>query len=137
MTWIIVPSYPHIEVSDEGLVRAVPFIGTMPHGGPRSYGGGPGYPGAWAKDAKRYIIRSRGKTLKIAQLVCEAFHGPAPEGKPNVLHRDENSRNNRPDNLYWGTQKENLNAPGFIAYCKGRTGENNPLIKGRCRVDAK
>lgn len=47
------------------------------------------------------------------------------------MHIDENSRNNKPANLAWGTQKENLNAPGFIEYCKGRVGENSPTTKGR------
>jgi hypothetical protein len=28
-------------------------------------------------------------------------------------------------------QKENLSAAGFIEYCRGRTGENSPTIKGR------
>ncbi len=73
----------------------------------------------------------RGKTYKVARLVCEAFHGSAPSGKPVCMHLDEYSRNNRPDNLRWGTQKENLNAPGFLTYCHSRTGDNNPLIKGR------
>ena len=47
------------------------------------------------------------------------------------MHMDENSANNQYENLQWGTQKENLNAPGFIAYCHGRTGENSPSIKSR------
>jgi hypothetical protein len=47
------------------------------------------------------------------------------------MHLDENSRNNRPENLAWGTQKENLNAPQFLEYCKNRTGENSPIIKGK------
>ena len=49
------------------------------------------------------------------------------------MHLDENARNNKPENLRWGTQKENLNAPGFIAYCKSRTGDNNPYRKGKAR----
>jgi hypothetical protein len=32
------------------------------------------------------------------------------------MHIDENSRINRADNLEWGTQKQNLNAPGFLSY---------------------
>jgi HNH endonuclease len=47
------------------------------------------------------------------------------------MHLDENAANNRASNLQWGTQKENLNADGFTAYCRSRTGDNNPLIKGR------
>lgn len=95
----------------------------------KMYGGVPTR-GQW--DGKRYIYsRREHKTLHVARLVCLAFHGPPPEGKPYCLHKDENARNNKPDNLKWGTQKENLNAPGFIAYCKGRTGENSPTVKGQ------
>lgn len=64
-------------------------------------------------------------------MVCEAFHGKAPFAHAVVMHIDDNPANNRPENLKWGTQKENLNAPAFIDYCKSRTGENSPVIKGR------
>lgn len=46
------------------------------------------------------------------------------------MHLNENAADNRPGNLAWGTQKENLNAPGFIAHCKSRTGNDNPYRKG-------
>jgi hypothetical protein len=49
------------------------------------------------------------------------------------MHLDENAANNRADNLRWGTQKENLNAPGFLNYCRSRTGDDSPIIKGRRR----
>lgn len=68
--------------------------------------------------------------MKVHRLVCEAFHGPAPFKRAVVLHLDENAINNKPENLRWGTQKENLNMPKFISYCKSRTGENSPSIKG-------
>jgi hypothetical protein len=86
--------------------------------------------GSW--DGKRYIIRvgRYKKTFKVARLICEAFHGLPKEGQV-CMHLDENSRNNRPENLAWGTQKENLNAPQFLEYCKNRTGENSPIIKGK------
>jgi len=100
----------------------------MPYGGVRKYEGRPRY-GDW--DGARYIWVFRGKTYRVARLVCEAFNGPPPEGRNVCMHLDENSRNNRPGNLEWGTQKENLNFPGFIAYCKGRTGLKNPYSKGR------
>lgn len=92
--------------------------------------------GYWAASSPRngrYILYSKRfkKTLKVARLVCAAFHGPPPFEGAVTMHLDENSRNNRADNLAWGTQKENLNAPGFLAYCRERTGENNPYLKGR------
>jgi hypothetical protein len=73
----------------------------------------------------------RGRTYKIARLIAEAFHGPPPFDDAVVMHLDENAVNNRPENLKWGTQKENLNAEGFLAYCHGRLGEDSPTIKGR------
>lgn len=46
-------------------------------------------------------------TLFAHRLVCEAFNGPAPDGKPNALHRDGDPSNNAPGNLYWGDQSDN------------------------------
>ena len=78
-----------------------------------------------------YGLMYRGKNYKMHRIICKAFHGPPPEGKNVVIHINENALDNRPENLKWGTQKENLNMPGFIEYCKSRTGENSPAIKGR------
>lgn len=110
----------------------------MPHGGWRKYTPAPTY-GNKRKACKTarheyygFFNKERGN-LKIHRLVCEAFHGPAPFPKAVVIHLDENALNNRPENLKWGTQKENLNMPKFIAYCKSRTGENSPGIKGRAK----
>lgn len=47
------------------------------------------------------------------------------------MHHDEDARNNCPSNLRWGTQRENLNYPGFLSYCQSRTGANSPVVKGR------
>lgn len=69
-------------------------------------------------------------TVKVARMVCEAFHGAAPADRPFCLHADEDSGNNRSENLYWGTQAENLNSPKFIAYCKARIGDDSPYRKG-------
>ena len=78
-----------------------------------------------------YATRYRDRNYKIHRLICEAFHGPQPPDKPIVLHLNENSQDNRPENMRWGTQKENLNFPGFIAYCKSRTAHNSPSQKGK------
>jgi hypothetical protein len=103
----------------------VPRLGALPNGGSRQYGGQP-TTGQW--DGKRFLYVHRGQTFKAHRLICEAFHGPAPHGSV-CMHLDENAANNAPTNLAWGTQKENLNAPGFLAYCKSRTGEASPSRK--------
>lgn len=125
--WREVPSEPRILVSSLGRVMRKPFIGKMPHGGQRQYLG-KASAGQW--DGCRYIYVLSGKTYKVARLVCEAFSGQPPANSV-CMHLDENSRNNTPDNLAWGTQKENLNAPGFIRYCKARTGDSSPTTKAR------
>lgn len=51
---------------------------------------------------------------------------PNPEGKPNVLHWDDNPQNNHSDNLRWGTQKEN--AADII-----RNGNNPYLNRTHCK----
>lgn len=76
-------------------------------------------------------VKTRGRTLKVTvmssghlslhlfkhgksrgflvhRLVALTFLGPAPEGKPNVLHGDNNPANNHVSNLRWGSQKENM-----------------------------
>jgi hypothetical protein len=111
-----------------GRVMVDPYIAKLPNGGERVYGGQPTQ-GQW--DGKRFIYPRRGhKTLKVHRLVCEAFNGPPEDGQV-CMHLNEDSSDNRPENLAWGSQMENLNAPGFIAYCKSRTGDSSPVIKGR------
>ena len=127
-SWKTIPSEPDLEASSLGRIRVIPYESAMPYGGVRVYGGVPTW-GQW--DGNRFIYcRKHHKTLRVARLVCEAFNGVAPNGMKICLHKDENAANNQPDNLKWGTQKENLNCPKFIAYCKTRTGENNPYVKG-------
>jgi hypothetical protein len=108
----------------------IPYRGPMPKGGERSYGGEPVF-GVWNKLDGRFVISIHNATHKVHQLIAEAFHGPAPFDGAVVMHIDENAVNNRASNLKWETQKENQNAPGFLEYCRSRTGENSPTIKGR------
>jgi hypothetical protein len=134
--WKPIPSQPGMMASSCGRVLLPERTAQMPHGGWRTYTPIPTY-GCKRKASKTakheyygLFHKERGN-LKIHRLVCEAFHGPSPFPKAVVIHLDEDALNNRPENLKWGTQKENLNMPKFIAYCKSRTGENSPSIKGR------
>jgi hypothetical protein len=126
--WRRIPSLPTVLASNRGRVMIAPYIEEMPNGGVR-HRCGRARRGVWAET--RYLLVYRGKSYKVARLVCEAFHGAPPFDGAVCMHLDENSRNNAPTNLKWGTQKENLNAPGFIEYCKSRTGDENPFLKGR------
>lgn len=117
-----------MEASSLGRIRIQPLLAKMPNGGFGKRGGAPTF-GVWSKT--RFTYWTRGKNVKVAFAVCEAFHGPRPFPKAIAMHKDENSRNNVPSNLKWATQEENLNCPGFIAYCKSRTGENSPYVKGK------
>lgn len=127
--WRMIPSLPEYMASSEGRVMRTPYVATISRGdGQRHYGGQPHF-GVWNKRDGRFVISFRGTTYKVHRLICEAFHGPPPFGEAVCMHVDENAANNRPSNLQWGSQRENLNAPGFIEYCKGRTGENSPYAK--------
>ncbi len=48
------------------------------------------------------------KTVCLHQLFCEIYHGPRPPGMI-VRHLDRNKLNNTPENIIWGTPKENEN----------------------------
>lgn len=86
-----------------------------------------------SKHSYRGLYNRKLGNIKIHRAVCEAFHGPAPDPKAVVIHINENSHDNRPENLRWGTQKENLNMPKFLEYCRKRTGRDSPTVKGRAR----
>jgi len=136
--WLPVPSKPEFMASSLGRIKLPAKIGQMPYGGTRIYDPKPTFgnktrASKTARHEYMNVCSYRFGNIKVHRVVCEAFHGPAPFPRAVVIHLDEDATNNRAENLRWGTQKENLNAPGFIAYCKARTGENNPFIKGRAK----
>lgn len=140
--WLPVPSKPGMMASSWGRVLLPSSTAPMFNGGTRSYFPKPTY-GVVTKASKTarhtYFGMQNKKfgNMKIHRLVCEAFHGQAPFPKAVVIHIDENALNNRPENLKWGTQKENLNMPKFLEYCRSRTKENNPRkkhLQKRCDV---
>jgi hypothetical protein len=130
-----IPSIPGALAREDGMIKLPETKAKMPHGGIRQY------KTKWIKGTIRratktarhsyYGILYRGSNYKIHRLVCEAFHGFPPHLKNVVLHINEDATDNRPENLMWGTQKENLNASGFIEYCKSRTGKDSPRSKWR------
>jgi len=94
--WKDVKNYEDLyEVSDVGVVRAKRtglLLKLMDNGA--------GYMGVSLCKGGVYHRRY------IHRLVAQAFI-ENPEGKPQVMHLDHNSKNNHVSNLAWGTQKEN------------------------------
>lgn len=132
--WKPVPSEPGVLASSHGRILLQPRVAPLAHGGYRLYTTKP-RSGCITKAAKEashvymgIMLRSekgpRQKPKKVHQLVCEAFHGPRPFDNAVVIHLDEDATNNKPENLRWGTQKENLNMPKIKAYHRSRRGEN-------------
>lgn len=125
--WKPVPSEPGVLASNQGRILLGAGYAPLPNGGFRLYTPEPtlGQVAKASKDARheyRHVMvkrvggKNRQVPRKVHQLVCEAFHGPKPFPEAVVIHLDENALNNRPDNLKWGTQKENLNMPKFKAW---------------------
>ena len=111
----------------------IPYLAPLPNGGVRVYGGEPTYGvlRPTKSGLRRFVFMTGGKNYKVSRMICEAFHGPLPFPRAVAMHKNDNPQNNRPRNLKWATQKENLNSPAFLKYCRSRTGRNNPYIKGR------
>lgn len=132
--WKPVPSLPGVMASSEGRLLFPPRHAPLPNGGFRIYTPEPTFGAVTkanknAKHSYRGLYRKDFGNVKVHRAICEAFHGPAPFPGAVVIHLDEDAHNNLPSNLKWGTQKENLNMPGFKAYCRSRVGENSPHRK--------
>lgn len=112
--WLPVPDYPGYEVSDQGNVRSLDREVRSRWGTPKTLkgkmlarvlAGGSGDTGRYYacvlyRDGKRKQVTVH--TLLLATFVC-----PRPEGM-HGCHRDDDPVNNRLENLYWGTQRQNV-----------------------------
>ena len=124
--WRRVPDYSAYEVSNHGRVRRRVSA--------RGWGAGHLLKPAAADSGHLYVMLSDGcgHTRKqfVHRLVAAAFIGPAPFDGALVLHHDDEPTNNVPDNLYWGTHRENvfdakLNRKPAPSK-RGQPGEANP-----------
>lgn len=91
-------------VRDNGAIMRYPKDGYEPNFNDNKWTFG-------KKDEKKgYMMFT--SAIRVHQVVCTAFHGPAPEEDMVVDHIDTNRCNNRPENLRWVTKLENaLNNP--------------------------
>src|SRR5258708_7476666 len=98
--WKNYPRGRNIAVSNYG--RGFPIKGR---GGNAGKSIAPCTPHKGRNAGRRYICVD-GKNTPVSRAVAETFI-PNPYGKPYVCHRDGTPGNDRADNLYWGTPKEN------------------------------
>lgn len=109
--WKPVPSLPRFEASSLGRVRLTPVDYVMPTGGIWKI---VGKPRKGSKKSNGYLHTTLNQNnYLVHRLVCEAFHGPA-NGRV-CSHIDESRDNNRPENLCWVTQSENLDGSKYKA----------------------
>lgn len=98
------------EVSDSGRARTITREVAIRTGGTRLLKGVYLKPSVNSTDRLTVTVYVGGipKRRSIHRLVCEAFHGPAPADKPWALHRNGDHRDNRAENLYWGSPQDNV-----------------------------
>ena len=114
--WKTIPTYPNYEVSDLGEVRRIGkarLLKLTTKQGKHPY------------QRANLCINGKSKTCAVHRLVLQAFVGPCPDGY-ECLHLDDNPRNNKLENLKWGTTKENHSTIN-------RKGEHN----GRAKLTVK
>lgn len=103
--WRVIPDFEDYEISSIGEVRR--RTGTI------HAKFSPGYHMKVRINSDGYaacsLTSSCGaqKTLLVHRLVCAAFNGPPPEGKPVCAHGNGNISDNSPGNLRWATHQEN------------------------------
>jgi hypothetical protein len=102
--WRRVPEFPNYEISDTGEIRALAYVDARGwRRKPRAIRGG--IDGSGYRQVK--LVNERGGRMrKVHRLLAAAWHGPCPEGM-ECRHLDGNRLHNTPDNLRWGTPREN------------------------------
>ena len=107
--WRCVPGYSNYEASSDGDIRRAVDGQAKNH---------------WARKGRvrvRSIGKAKGKvklrlfsdkeqrfkSVHAANMILLAFVGPKPSPKHHACHRDDDRLNDKLDNLYWGTAKEN------------------------------
>ena len=97
LQWKTIPTYPNYEVSSFGEVRRVGSDKPLKLSTKK---------GKHPYQRAHLCKNGKAKYILVHRLVLETFVGPCPKGY-QCLHLDNNPRNNKLDNLRWGTPKEN------------------------------
>lgn len=129
--WRPVPSLPHIHASSKGRLRYMgePRRSSTFRPGKilKQFNGKLGYQTSCIPQEASGPANS--KMMSVHRLVCEAFHGPEPEASERIVvgHLNSDPTDNRPENLKWMTQRENISDPVCRAKMTAvRTGKVQP-----------
>jgi len=111
MEWKEIIGYGGIyEVSNTGLVRSMDRMLRAGKHQSRIYKGKIKSPQTLKKSGHQYVFLYKDNKMVnqyVHRLVALSFI-PNPNNYPNVCHKDNDPSNNSIDNLYWGTQKHNM-----------------------------
>lgn len=111
MEWKEIIGYEGLyEVSNTGLVSSMDRMLRAGKHQSRIYKGKIKSPQTLKRSGHQYVFLYKDNKMSnqyVHRLVALSFI-PNPNNLPNVCHVDNNPLNNSVDNLYWGTQKDNI-----------------------------
>ncbi len=113
-----ITEYPGYYVTDDGRVLSTK-TGTLKMKAQRRTHAG-------HRAVTLYHPQGGTKTIKVHHLVADCFLPPRQQGQ-EMRHLDGNPTNNRPENLRWGTSKEN--AQDRARHGTDRSGERSSTAK--------
>jgi len=108
--WSPIPFFPYYQASNKGNIRSL--TRWSPHPRDNCYvlkRGNLLTPRQNTTGRLQVTLHRDGEkiTRSVHSLVCEAFHGPRPKDRRFACHINGDHLDNRPENLYWGTPKQN------------------------------
>lgn len=106
--WRAVVGYEgYYEVSGDGRVRSIDRMISSSQGATYFRSGVP-LKASTNKQTGYRMVNVRGTTRSVHRLVCEAFHGSPPPGKPLACHANGIRTDNRASNIRWGSYGDNM-----------------------------
>lgn len=108
-TWRSIPGFPFYEASSLGRVRSLPKRVRTSHRGHEGTRLRPGKILNPISNKGYLVVKLGGPNLAygVHQAVAMAFHGPCPDGMV-VDHKNGTKTDNRPENLEYVTNSENV-----------------------------
>lgn len=125
-TWRDIPSCPSYQASSFGRIRSLDRMVSRRDGRQRFSRGRVLKMSDTNRNGRIYwqVKVTPLGPVKVQRLVIEAFQGPRPAGMV-VCHKDDDPKNNRAENLYYGTRSDNT-------YDMVRNGNHNHARKTHC-----